>query len=75
MQSSTVKKASPEEVAAQQEEEVRKLLPKLSRPTMVSRTETSISLKLNRGNKEEQVSLFCLFLRHSLLYAHVPSYG
>ena len=47
--------AQREEEARKQEEETRKLLQKLPRPTMASRTETSVSLNLSRGNKEEQV--------------------
>ena len=55
---------TPEQLAAQrqeevrkQEEELRKLLQKLPRPTMASRTDTSVSLNLSRGNKEEQVGI------------------
>ncbi|KAL0040043.1 hypothetical protein WJX79_003871 [Trebouxia sp. C0005] len=52
-QASRVKQPSPEEVRAQQVEALQRQLPKLPRPTMASRTDTSISLNLNRGNKDE----------------------
>ena len=62
MQAEKAAKLTPQQVAAQQqeearkqEEELKKLLQKLPRPTMASRTETSVSLNLSRGNKEEQV--------------------
>ena len=62
MQAEKAAKLTPQQLAAQQqeearkqEEELRKLLQKLPRPTMASRTETSVSLNLSRGNKEEQV--------------------
>lgn len=62
MQAEKAAKLTPQQLAAQreeearkQEEDLRKLLQKLPRPTMASRTETSVSLNLSRGNKEEQV--------------------
>lgn len=64
MQAAKAAKLTPQQLAAQQEEELRKheeelkkLLQKLPRPTMASRTESSVSLNLSRGGKEEQVRL------------------
>ena len=48
--------AQRQEEARRQEEELRKLLQKLPRPTMASRTDTSVSLNLSRGNRDEQVA-------------------
>ena len=41
---------------AEREEEQRKAIPKLPRPTMASRTETNIMLSLARSHKEDPVS-------------------
>lgn len=66
MQISRAKQPSPEEVRAQQEEELQRQLPKLPRPTMASRTDTSISLNLNRGNKDEGGQGDCEVSWHAL---------
>lgn len=69
MQAEKAARLTPQQLAAQreeeawkQEEELRKLLQKLPRPTMASRTETSVSLNLSRGNKEEQVQPMLHFI-------------
>ena len=50
VQAPKVSRPTPQEFEALQEEELRKTLPKLKRPIMASRTDTSISLNLNRGS-------------------------
>ena len=68
MQAAKAAKLTPEQLAAQQEEELRKqeeelkLLQKLPRPTMASRTETSVSLNLSRGGKDEVRIMHCFSL-------------
>ena len=48
-------KAPDAQQMAEREEEERKAIPKLPRPTMASRTDTVISLSLSRSNKEDAV--------------------
>ena len=56
-------KFTPEEISAQEEEEVRRQLPKMPRPTMADRAEDFISLNLSRSGRELQASASAFFPR------------